>query len=84
MAYLVPIKVEAYSGYKAEERPLAFELEGRRLEIEDIVDRWYQGEGDPVRPCADYYKVRTRDKTTFIIKHVRGACPWYLVRDSMG
>ncbi|MEE9585072.1 MAG: hypothetical protein V3W51_06270 [Candidatus Brocadiales bacterium] len=32
------IKVKAYAGYKAEERPLAFTLEGKEYRIEEVLD----------------------------------------------
>ncbi len=35
----LPIKVEAYAGYKAEERPVAFTADGRRYRIEEITER---------------------------------------------
>ena len=41
------IHVECYSGHKANERPVAFIYEGRRREVEEIVDRWYEGGVDP-------------------------------------
>jgi hypothetical protein len=41
------IQVEAYSGYKANERPVAFIFHGRRWEISEILDRWYEGGVNP-------------------------------------
>jgi hypothetical protein len=35
------VRVECYSGHKAEERPLRILFEGQTLEIEEIEDRWY-------------------------------------------
>ncbi len=37
------ISVECYSGFKANERPIAFTCEGERREILEITDRWYEG-----------------------------------------
>jgi len=43
-----PVKIEvvAYSGYKANERPLHFVLERKRLGVVDVLDRWYGIEHD--------------------------------------
>jgi hypothetical protein len=53
------IQVEAYSGYKANERPVAFIFQGRRWEISEILDRWYEGGMNPEQPIVDYFKVKT-------------------------
>ena len=47
------IEVIAYSGYKANERPLSFILDGRELEVTNIVDRWYGEEHDCFKVLAD-------------------------------
>jgi len=36
------IQVECYSGYKTNERPVAFIDQGCRWEVKEIVDRWYE------------------------------------------
>ena len=37
------IEVESYSGYKGEESPRAFVHLGKRFEVLEILDRWYEG-----------------------------------------
>lgn len=37
------IKVEYYSGYKANEHPIAFIFQGIRWEVQEIIDCWYEG-----------------------------------------
>ena len=37
----MPIRVECYAGYRAEQEPLAFLCGERRLEVRAIVDRWF-------------------------------------------
>ena len=64
------IHVECVSGYKAEERPVAFTFEGLRREITEIVDRWYEGGLDPTRPAVNYFKVRTADNQEFLLRYV--------------
>jgi hypothetical protein len=67
-----PIRVSAYSGYKANERPLRFTFEEREHRVEEILDRWF-GED------YDYFKVRTRDGSVFVIKWQRWLDAWFLV-----
>jgi len=61
------ISVECYSGYKVNERPVAFTFRDRRWEIEEIVDRWYEGTREAGLPALDYFKVRVREGKTFLL-----------------
>ena len=51
------VEVIAYSGYKANERPLSFILDGRKLEITKIIERWCGEEEDNFKVIADDGKV---------------------------
>jgi hypothetical protein len=64
------IQVECYSGYKANERPIAFTYHGRRLEISEIIDRWYEGGVKPDQPVIDYFKVRTSEGQVFLLRYL--------------
>jgi hypothetical protein len=64
------IQVECYSGYKANERPVAFSYQGRRWEIEEIIDRWYEGDMNSNRPAINYFKVKTTDGQVFLIRYL--------------
>jgi hypothetical protein len=64
------IQVECVSGYKAEERPVAFTFEGRRREIVEIIDRWYEGGLVSSDPVVNYFKVRTVDNQVFLLRYV--------------
>jgi hypothetical protein len=35
------IVVEAYAGHEGEETPRAFTLDGIRIAVSEVVDRWY-------------------------------------------
>jgi hypothetical protein len=63
------IKVECYSGYKANERPVAFIFQGARREVREIIDRWYEGGPEASLPEIDYFKVRTTDGQVFILRY---------------
>ena len=47
------IKVIAYSGFKANERPLYFYLGRQKMGVKDILDRWYDQEHDYFKVLAD-------------------------------
>ena len=64
-----PIEVECYSGYRANERPIALTFENRRWQIEEIIDRWYEGGLRPGQPAMDYFKVRTTEGRTFLLRY---------------
>ncbi len=66
------IKVKAYSGYKAEERPISFTIGKKELRVEELLDRWY-GEG------YEYFKLRGDDRCIYIIRYNRDEDFWELV-----
>ncbi len=68
----VPVRVDAYAGYRGEETPRAFEHDGATFVIEEILDRWYQGGVDPAAPVADYFKVRIAGGAVRILRYERG------------
>jgi len=65
-----PIRVECYSGYKTNERPVVFFYRERRWEISEILDRWYEGGRNPDRPETNYFKVRTMEGQVFILRYL--------------
>ncbi len=73
------IQVEAYSGYKANERPVAFIFQDRRWEISEIQDRWYEGGMDPEAPVIDYFKVKTADGSVFILRYEKESEVWGII-----
>ena len=62
------IKVECYSGYKVNERPVAFTYKGKRWEVDDIIDRWYEEKIESGQPTMDYFKVRTTEGKEFLLR----------------
>ncbi len=77
---LVPIRVECYAGHKADETPRRFEWEEHWIEIAEVLDRWYQGAGDPEWPIADYFKLLGADGHEYLLKHDRDTDQWHLAR----
>ena len=71
------LEVAAYSGYKANERPLYFILDQKRLEVEKIVDRWYGME-------HDYFKVLADNGRRYLLRWHRSSDCWYLEKTIEG
>ena len=73
------IDVVAYSGYKANERPLYFLMDNRKLGVTNIIDRWYGVE-------HDYFKVLADDGKVYLLRWHRLEDLWFVVKimDSMG
>jgi len=65
------VRVEAYAGYKADERPMRFELGSRWLEVVEVSDRWYD-------PDAVWFRVRASDGAIYILRHAEPADLWTL------
>jgi hypothetical protein len=65
------IEVQTYSGYKADERPVRFSLNGREYRVEEICDRWLGRD-------SSYFKVRADDGNLFLIEYHRAADAWSL------
>ena len=58
----LPIYVDAYSGFKANERPLQFVLDDEIYEIAAVLDRWYQ-------PYATYFKVQSTEGKIYLLRY---------------
>lgn len=67
----IAIRVECHSGYRADERPLRFELRGRLFEVSEVEDRWYS-------PGAIYFRVKAEDGDFYILRHDEGMDVWTL------
>ncbi len=77
---IVPITVESYSGYKADEYPVSFYWKDKKYEIKEISDRWYQSDRTVDWLIVNYFKVHTITGMQCIIKHDIEIDKWYLVR----
>lgn len=65
------VKVVSYAGFKADERPLRFQLGDRWMEVREVTDRWYE-------PDATYFKVSADDGHTYILRHAEANDEWTL------
>jgi protein-tyrosine phosphatase len=80
--FFEPIGVTCYEGYKASETPRSFEWNGQRFEIMEVLDRWYDNGPDTRSEVTDYFKVKTQEGATYIIKHNRLFDSWAIRVDS--
>ena len=67
----LPIHVDAYSGYKANERPTQFCLDEDGFEITEVEDRWYERD-------AEYFRVRTPEGKRYILRYDSQEDQWTL------
>lgn len=72
------IEVEAYSGYKAEEKPRAFVFHGQSHRVCDIERVWHQEDLQGKRKI--FFKVRAEDGRVYEISHDEVAEEWFLER----
>ncbi len=63
------MKVETYSGYRADERPVRFELDGRRLKVERIVRQWRT-------PEKVFFKVEAEDRQIYTLAYDVASGEW--------
>ena len=66
------VTVEAYAGYKGEETPRAFTLEGARLLVSEIVARWYT-------ETHCYFRVCASDQHRYVLRYDLDNLIWELV-----
>ena len=67
----VLIHVDAYSGYKANERPRQFTLDEEIYEIDAVLDQWYE-------PSATYFKVQSTERKIYLLRYDEEADDWTL------
>jgi hypothetical protein len=65
------VRVECYSGFKAEERPVRILFERGALEIAEMEDRWYS-------PGATYFRVLTEGGDRYVLRHDDAQDVWSL------
>jgi hypothetical protein len=65
------VRVECYSGYKAEERPVRILFAARTLEITEVEDRWYS-------PGATYFRVLVEGGERYVLRHDDAQDVWSL------
>jgi len=65
------VEVQTYSGFRADERPTGFLLNGRRFRVEELCDQWRS-------PESSYFKVRADDQNLYILEYSIVSDEWSL------
>ena len=65
------VTVECYAGHRGEETPRAIVLDGRRVEVAEVLDRW-------LSPDHRYFKVAGGDGALYILRHDVESGRWSL------
>ncbi len=65
------IRVECYAGYRGEETPRCFWLGAKKIEVQDVLDRW-------MAPDHRYFKVLGHDTAVYILRHDAISWDWDL------
>ena len=65
------VRVESYAGYRADERPVRFQMGERWLAVVEVLDRWYD-------PDAIYFRVRAEDGALYVLRHREPDDVWTL------
>lgn len=72
-----PITVHSYSGFKRDESPRSFELDGKKLTVLRVVKTW-QDESAQGRHRKTVFRVRAHDGKTYDIALDQGTGDWTL------
>jgi hypothetical protein len=67
----LPVLIQGYAGYKANERPRDFTVDEELYEIAEVEDRWYE-------PDAMSFRVRTTEGNRYILRHDKREDEWTL------
>ena len=65
------VKVETYSGYKADERPVRVKIDGATVEVAEVEDRWYS-------PGATFFRVLLANGERYVLRRVEAQEVWVL------
>jgi len=63
------IKVEGYSGFRPDERPLSFSYAGKHHEVKAIIESWYEGSPIAGNPNYKFFKIVTDEGTEYLLRY---------------
>lgn len=71
----IPIKVRAYSGYRAEERPMGFLLGDKEYRVKEILHTTHEERGNK---RIRRFKVLTEEGEVYMLYYAEEEDRWYL------
>ena len=69
MPHDLPVRVDSYSGYKADERPIRLYLHDQAIEIAEVEDRWYS-------PGFTFFRVLLSTGDRYVLRHQEAQDTW--------
>ncbi len=75
-----PIQVTAYSGYRGEESPRSFTVEGKRVEVLKVLARWI-GEDEATGERCRYFRVKGDDSRMRVLRCRERDGAWLMEED---
>jgi hypothetical protein len=73
------IDVQTRDGYRTAQEPKAFVWRGGRFDVEEVVDRWYEGYVGPRRVPMRYFRVRTSVQRLFVVRYHELFATWSIL-----
>lgn len=65
------IRVQCYSGYKGDQRPVRLQLGGLMVDIAEVEDRWYS-------PGATFFRVLLSNQERYVLRRDDAQDVWTL------
>lgn len=65
------VKVECYSGFRADERPLRILFASQTLQVTQVEDRWYS-------PGATFFRILTSNGERYVLRREDAQDVWTL------
>jgi hypothetical protein len=65
------VRVECYSGYNGDERPLKLQIGEQMLDVAEVEDRWYS-------PGATYFRVLLANGERYVLRREDAQDVWTL------
>jgi hypothetical protein len=71
------VEVTAYAGYRSEERPRSFVLEGEKIGIAEIISQWVEEDAEN-KLQKRRFRVKGDDGFTYLLSYNEQTGEWYL------
>jgi hypothetical protein len=65
------VQVECYAGHRGEQTPRRLSLDGRAIDLVELLDCW-------LAPDHRYFKMRAENGATYILRHDEASDRWEL------
>jgi len=79
MKHSETIWVECYAGYKGDESPCRFSMQGKEYAVREVIARWYERDRDPQGSQREFFRVLDDKKREDVLRHTVTSDMWELV-----